>query len=155
MSRNLGEVNTLLYDNKYGLNNNKYDFTSTNIGLGFVVTGTVSWLLNLKILKDTPGVLDGFEWLLVIEKSSRAVPRRGILWYVHQCPIKPQPHGPLVRGYMVPPGSGHSLPQAAFTFCHHVTPDLARIDCNATCVPGLFVARKQGSGISPIAHCCH
>merc|ERR1719264_786281 len=28
-------------------------------------------------------------------------------------------------------------PQAAFTFCHHVTPDLARIDCSA--VPGLFV----------------
>ena len=40
---------------------------------------------------------------------------------------------------MVPPGSGQSLPQAAFTFCHHVTPDLARIDCSATCVPGLFV----------------
>ena len=28
-------------------------------------------------------------------------------------------------------------PQAAFTFCHHVTPDLARIDCST--VPGLFV----------------
>ena len=26
MSSNLGEVNTLLYDNKYGFNNNKYDF---------------------------------------------------------------------------------------------------------------------------------
>ena len=71
MSSNLGEVNTLLYDNKYGFNNNKYDFTSTSIGLGSVVTGNVSWLLNLKILKDTLGVLDGFEWLLVIEKSSR------------------------------------------------------------------------------------
>ena len=33
-------------------------------------------------------------------------------------------------------------PQAAFTFCHHVTPDLARIDCSATCVPGLFVKQS-------------
>ena len=40
---------------------------------------------------------------------------------------------------MVAPGSGWSLPQVAFTFRHHVTPDLARIDCTATCVPGLFV----------------
>ena len=32
--------------------------------------------------------------------------------------------------------------QAAFTFCHHVTPDLARIDCSATCVPGLFVKQS-------------
>jgi len=29
--------------------------------------------------------------------------------------------------------------QAAFTFCHHVTPDLARIDCS---VPGLFVKQS-------------
>ena len=86
------------------------NMTSTNIGLGFVVTGNVSWLLNLKIFTDTLGVSDGFEWVLVIEKSSCAVPRRGILWYVHQCPIKPQPRGPLVRGYMVPPGSGRSPP---------------------------------------------
>ena len=42
---------------------------------------------------------------------------------------------PLVRGYMLLCHQEVTIlsPQAAFTFCHHVTPDLARIDCNTAC----------------------
>ena len=40
LSSNLGEVNTLLYDNKYGFDNNKYDFNKyrTRLCGNFILT---------------------------------------------------------------------------------------------------------------------
>ena len=144
MSSNLSEVNTLLYDNKYGFNNNIYNFNKYWTWL----CGNWKRFLAFKS-QDFYRHSWSFRWIWVgvghreiimcssekghslvcTSMSNKAAtpwaPRRGVYGTTRKWPFSP--------------------PQAAFTFCHHVTPDLARIDCNATCVPGLFVKRKQAS----------